>query len=345
MIKVKSTPEKSKAISQKINRIFEEADINPNPMNYLVWYHYFIGENQELVKEINALPEGAKSFNDSLGLRFYEQYLETPEPKEAIDYEFAMKKFVDTVLYKMNDLNIDISSQTKQINDFAQELKDSPATKKDIEKLTDSIISAAENMENHTMQMSHEVHNSSEEVKQLRKELNEARRDAMTDELTQLGNRKAFNNLIQDLSIHHQHNPEPFCLILTDIDHFKSVNDTYGHTIGDSILRYYAKVMKKDAQPNERICRYGGEEFAIILKNTSLDEATARAEQIRQELEAVRLTLKGSSEPIKPITASFGISFFHGEHDDLDSFINRADQSLYAAKHAGRNNVMHEMLI
>ena len=111
------------------------------------------------------------------------------------------------------------------------------------------------------------------------------------------------------------------------------------------MLRYYAKILQQDLTAKERVCRYGGEEFAILLRDTSLDEATQRAEKIRQNIENARLTLKDSSEPLKPITASFGISFFHGEEDSIDGFVKRADESLYAAKEAGRNTVLNEMLM
>ena len=345
MIKTKSTPEKSREVYSKVNKIFEETQIHPSPLNYVVWYHYFLGENKALIDEINQLPKGAKSYNDRLGNRLYEEFIEQSDSKEAQEYDYAVKKFFDNIIYQMNDFSQGVQTQSNKIGNFAKDMKNNRVKPEDIEKVAESILAAAESMQHSSEHMRDEVKNSSEEVKKLRKQLDEAKKEAMTDELTQVGNRKAFNNLIQDLTIEHLHEPESLCLIMTDIDHFKSFNDTYGHPVGDSVLRYFANIIKKNTNHNETVCRYGGEEFAILLRGTNLEQASERAEEIRQQIEAARLTLKNSSEPIRTITASFGISHFMGEHDNLDDFINRADKSLYAAKEAGRNTVIHEHML
>ncbi|MEA1990362.1 MAG: GGDEF domain-containing protein [Pseudomonadota bacterium] len=342
MIKIKDTPAKSREIYAKISTLFSEADINPTPMNYLVWYHYFVGENIPLVDEINNLKGGAKSFTDRLGFRLYEQLIEEPESEAEKEYDFAVRKFVDGIFHKMNHFSTKIEDQSTQIGTYAQGLKNPHINASELEKIAEYITTAAAKMQTSTNEIRDEVQNSSDEVSQLKKQLDEARAEALTDDLTQIGNRKAFNSTIQDLTIEHSTSTEPLCLIMTDIDHFKSFNDTYGHPVGDSVLRYFANIMRADAKDNETVCRYGGEEFAIILKNSSIENAVERAEQIRTQLQAARLTLKGSSEPIKTITASFGVAQFKNTDDELEEFINRADKSLYAAKEAGRNTVMHE---
>jgi len=345
MIKVKNSPEKSLEIYQKIATIFEEVKINPTPLNYVVWYHYFLGENTDLSNEINALRDGAKSYTDRLGFRLYEQFIEESESSEQQEYDYAVRKFVNSMLHKMNSFSKDVNAQSLQIGTFAKDLKNPLLQSEELETIAEEILSAANMIQNSTEEIQNEVQNSSEEVYLLKKQLDEARAEALTDDLTQIGNRKAFNTTIQDLTLEFSQTEESLCLIMTDIDHFKKFNDTYGHPVGDSVLRYFANIMKKETNENETVCRYGGEEFAIILKNTTLEEAAERAEQIRQQLEETRLTLKGSTEPIKKITASFGVSYFNTEEDDIESFIERADKSLYAAKEAGRNTVIHEQVL
>lgn len=345
MIKQKNSPEKAKQIFAKIDKIFSEAEISPTPVNYVVWYQYFLAENQALVNEINALPDGAKSFTDRLGARLYEQFIEEQESQEEIEYNFAVKKFVDNILHKMNDFSDGVKNRSQQIGDYAKDLHNAEANQNKIQEIAQFIIQEADNMQKSTDEIRNEVKNSTEEVKSLRAQLEKVQKEALTDELTQIGNRKAFNSLMQDLTIEFEQLPQSLCLIMTDIDHFKSFNDTYGHPVGDSVLRYYANILKKDTNENESICRYGGEEFAIIIKNTTLEEAAKRAEQIREQIEAVKLTLKDSSEPIRTITASFGVSHFNGNTDNIEEFIERADKSLYAAKEAGRNTVMHENML
>ncbi len=342
MLKPKSPPQQARAINQKINKIFEEADINPTPMNYLVWFHYFLNENTDLIREINALPNGAKSYYDRLGVRLYEQFIEPEESKEEAQYDYAVKKLVDATLFNMNQLSSGMDMQSHSIEGLVNDIKSAGGNKKDLAAIADSIMEATKAMQQHTSQIHEEVQSRSDEVRELRRKLVEAKKESLTDDLTRIGNRKLFNNLIQDLTLKQKYQPEPICLIMTDIDHFKSFNDTYGHTVGDSVLRYYANILKENLTEQEHVCRYGGEEFAIILRNTSLDEAAQRAEKIRKSIASARLTLKGSKEPIKTITASFGVSFFRGDDDNFENFIDRADKSLYAAKEAGRNTVKLE---
>lgn len=343
MLQLTSAPEQAKEISLKVNKIFAEADINPTPMNYLVWFHFFLGENTQLRKEIMELPNGAKSYTDRIGERIFEQLIEPEDTQEEIQYDYAVKKFVDSTIFKVNQLNNDIHSQSNNIDEMVSELKTAALSKKELAELADSIQQTASSMQQNTLQIHEEVQSRSAEVRELRLKLMEAKKESLTDELTKIGNRKLFNSIIQDLTLKQKHQPEPLCLIMTDIDHFKSVNDTYGHLVGDSVLRYYANILKGHIKDNEHVCRYGGEEFAVLLRNTSLNEAAQRAEQIRKNIADARLTLKGSKEPINPITASFGVSFYHGDSDDFEAFIERADKSLYSAKENGRNQVRLEM--
>jgi diguanylate cyclase len=278
-------------------------------------------------------------------LRLYEQFIEEAESKEEVEYDFAIRKFVDGILHKMNDFSSHMGDQSTQIGSYAQALKKPNIQTHELENIAEYITTAAATMQNSSTKIRNDVENSSNEINELKKLLDEARAEALTDDLTQIGNRKAFNSTLQDLTIKHSKTEEPLCLIMTDIDHFKKFNDTYGHPIGDSVLRYFAKTMQKDTTENESICRYGGEEFAIIIKNSSIEASTKRAEQIREQLQSSRLSIKGSSKKIDTITASFGVAQFYGSEDDLENFISRADKSLYAAKEAGRNTVIHEKMI
>jgi len=164
----------------------------------------------------------------------------------------------------------------------------------------------------------------------------------MQDELTEVGNRKAFNNAIQELMLDASENSSTLCIILNDIDFFKKFNDTYGHLVGDSVLRYYASLMKKSTSQNETICRYGGEEFAILLANSSLEEARIRSEQIRKAIQAAHLKRKDEDKPISTITASFGVACYKTNQETADDLIARTDKALYHAKSNGRNQVVLE---
>ena len=340
MLKVKAQPSQAKEINRKINKIFDKTDINPTPMNYLVWYHYFLGENQALIDEIKLLSRNNQTFNDRMGVRLYEEFIEAYNPDEE-KYEFEVKNFVDNIVYSMNALNEDLKKRSHDIEELSEEMLTSgePETEKNSKKLKQ----VAELIQTNSSRVHSNLVSNAKEINKLKRQLDEARKEILIDELTELGNRKAFNSLLQDLTIYHKYKPEPMCLIMTDIDDFNEFNRTYGHQIGDSILRYYAKIIKELTNNNAKVWRYGGEEFAILLRNSSLDEAIQKAEEIRQALQAVKLSLKDSKDVIKTVTASFGIAFFHGDDDTMHTFIDRADNSLLQAKQSGKNQVRHEM--
>jgi diguanylate cyclase len=134
---------------------------------------------------------------------------------------------------------------------------------------------------------------------------------------------------------------EPLCLLMLDIDHFKSFNDTWGHQTGDQVLRLVAMTLRSNIKGKDIAARYGGEEFAAVLPQTDLEGAIIVADNIRKAIQAKELLKRSTNEKLGRITASFGVALFrHG--DTAASIIERADRCLYAAKHAGRNRVMSE---
>ncbi len=342
MIKVQDKPEQAKKIYSQIDALFKKHNITPLPVNYLVWYHYFKGDIQPLNTEMTSILENPSQFTDRLGLRLYEQFLEQEELEAENKYDFAMRQFVDDIIQKLGDWNENLEKQSAEMGYCAIKLNDSETSSEELEEMAKYIAQTALQIQSSNEQIREEFKDNSNEIHELRKQLQQAKAEALQDELTQIGNRKAFNASLMDLAIEHKAKPHSLCLIMTDIDHFKSFNDTYGHPVGDSVLRYFSNIMRKSSQDNEVLCRYGGEEFAILLKNSSIEQAALRAEQIRAQIEKARLTLKNSNEPIKTITASFGISHFKGAEDELEDFIQRADENLYKAKQSGRNQVVHE---
>jgi diguanylate cyclase len=126
-----------------------------------------------------------------------------------------------------------------------------------------------------------------------------------------------------------------------DIDHFKRVNDSFGHLVGDKVIKHIAATIKKQAAEHHLVARYGGEEFAIIMPDTKSAEAYDLLEKIRQVLEVSSLTYKGNTEAIGKVTVSSGIASLQAS-DGAYSIILRADKALYRAKETGRNKVVVE---
>lgn len=158
---------------------------------------------------------------------------------------------------------------------------------------------------------------------------------AATDSLTGLLNRHAFE-LMFEQAVHETHRTKaPLAMMLLDIDHFKQINDNHGHLAGDRVIMHVARMLENSLRSGDVLCRWGGEEFLILLKQTSLDAAQGVAEKLRKAMAAEQITLGSQT---CSITGSFGVAEFAGA-ETLVHFFARADRALYLAKSGGRNRV------
>jgi two-component system, cell cycle response regulator len=166
------------------------------------------------------------------------------------------------------------------------------------------------------------------------KQLARAQAEALIDPLTGLANRRAFDLELRRLETHCQRFPTSYCVVMIDIDHFKQVNDTWGHEVGDAAINQVARVLESFCGPNDIVSRYGGEEFGMVLPDTMLEQAVTRLERLGQ-------TIATTSCHIGParfnITVSMGVASL--ESTAPQNLLNEADQALYLAKAAGRNRI------
>jgi two-component system cell cycle response regulator len=179
-------------------------------------------------------------------------------------------------------------------------------------------------------------------IKQLQNDLEQAndrlRRMAITDALTGLHNRRHLEELLRDTWEHSQRLHEPFACAMFDLDRFKAVNDTYGHQAGDEVLKQLADILRDSAREIDRVGRYGGEEFMILLPGTVLDAAVTFADRARQEVERHTFTFAGGT---LRRTISVGVAAWpHPRIRDCEALVRAADDALYVAKETGRNRVV-----
>ncbi len=162
---------------------------------------------------------------------------------------------------------------------------------------------------------------------------------AITDQLTGLHNRRYMSRHLDTLIASAHRSGKPIAFLIMDIDYFKSVNDTYGHDIGDEVLRDFAGRIAANVRGIDLACRYGGEEFVVVMPDTDIAFAYAVAERLRKSVEANPFVI--SRAPGKAnVTISIGIAGSEGHMDSADALLHRADQALYRAKREGRNRVI-----
>ena len=179
------------------------------------------------------------------------------------------------------------------------------------------------------------------QVLQLRNNLERSEEAGMRDAVTLIGNRRYFDATFADELERARRSGEPFCLALADLDRFKLVNDRFGHLVGDRLLRLFAEILVQNVRGQDRVARFGGEEFAVMFPGASLEDAAAATERIRKALASKQWTVGPTGESVGLITASFGVAKLRADETGAE-LIKRADDRLYDAKAKGRNCVIAE---
>lgn len=200
------------------------------------------------------------------------------------------------------------------------------------------LMTENEKMQREAGTLKKSLESSQSQIEKLRASLSAAEELSVRDELTALLNRRGFDMQLASTLQKAQTSGKPLCLAMSDIDHFKKVNDTFGHLVGDEILKMFSGLLSASVTEKDVVARYGGEEFAIVLPETTLDEARQIVEKIRTKFEAKKLAVNKSGQMIGKVTASFGLAQF-SEGDTPRTLVWRADAKLYEAKSGGRNRV------
>jgi diguanylate cyclase len=211
----------------------------------------------------------------------------------------------------------------------------------DVRKLVDGLVAATRAMEHRAKSLEGELQISSQQVSELRNKLADVRKESMTDPLTNIANRKAFDEAIRTAMEAVTTDGEAVTLLLCDIDHFKAFNDNWGHLTGDQVLRLVAQCLSDNVKGRDTAARYGGEEFAVLLRGTGLEAATRVANQIRANVESKKLVKKSTGDILGSITISIGVAQI-APGETAESTVRRADACLYGAKHSGRNLVVNQ---
>lgn len=292
----------------------------------------------ELVSEMRSRVQGEKNEMEAFLMQLTERLQE-------IDVSFQQNASRERESYAGGrELDVAVTQQMEDIEESVSQAQDLETLKSTVQSRVDTIRahmqqfrlaeeSRVKQMEQQVEQLHGRLHSVQSESDQLRQRLKQQRDQAMVDPLTGIPNRLAYNDRLEQEVARWLRYDSPLVLTVWDVDHFKLINDTYGHQAGDKVLSVIAKLLHKQVRDTDFVARYGGEEFVLLLPETSLENAAVVGEHLRKSVEECEFHFRGKRVPI---TISCGMSQF-AEGDTAEKVFARADKALYKAKENGRN--------
>ncbi len=254
----------------------------------------------------------------------------TKEAREAIQ---ALVEGVGRACLEHGRVDAPLRAQATRLRDAAA--TDSISDLK--REATEFASTVVEYLEAQNQRLSEQTRDLRERLSKLEVELDDARKEGGTDPLTKLANRRTFDTTIERQITYTTVLGRPLCLVMVDIDRFKSINDRHGHPVGDQVICAVSNCLAKAfPRRSDLVARYGGEEFACVLPETSLENARTLAERMTAAIRG--LTIETASERFK-VTVSAGVTVL-GSGEGVAELVARADQALYAAKEGGRDRVV-----
>lgn len=345
--------------------------VRPSPLNFTLWYEYVRGRHPALKADIDALIDRGEPFTEALGNELHLRHLAVrqPEGPEAVArLRESLEEMAEWLAQShdappsdaegMGEEPVIWSDETiaradrEALARLVQRLRgDLEAAARHRDRVSTHIARAAERVaalvgivtaESETLAgrnaaFASELRETRQAVGALERRLAVATVEGATDGLTGLPNRKEFDRALDAAIRTATVTGAPLCLVLADIDHFKRFNDTFGHPVGDQVLRLVARELSENVKSTDTTARYGGEEFAILMPGVEAPGAALIIERLRATLAKRTLVRRATRETIGQVTLSFGLTAWRDE--DAASLVARADQALYRAKRTGRNRL------
>jgi diguanylate cyclase len=303
------------------------------PRNYELFYEAYIGSNPALSRELAAL--GARATQEELDA-IGEQYFGKLQSRAIERAHSRLITELDSLLRMLRQEQNSLESYNKLLGETYVQISNKSSNSADLLRNAIEILTQATGdamaVGEKTVESVTQKH---QEMDQVRRELDEYKRIANTDSLTRLANRRAFDDRLTGV-FNNSARASLTALILIDIDHFKKINDTYGHPIGDKILATVGSVIRANVRKDAFVARTGGEEFAVIIEGNTAEEVNQICEGVRIALETMPFKNSKTGINYGPITISLGFCM-GADAEDAGELYSKSDIALYCAKNAGRN--------
>ena len=326
------------SLARRAVEAMEAASVWPTPLNFELWLQYLGDPEGALGREIHRMLAAGEPFTEEVAEVLAAEYLPRGRLTEEIrDAGRVLDRELSSVTEAISRAHQAQSDYGRTLEGAAGSL-DAAEGAPQLRAIVSSLSSATQKIRNDNETLEKKLEASTREIARLSEHLEQVRRDSMTDALTNLANRKAFDEQLDSACEAALSQGARLSLAVLDIDHFKRFNDTWGHQTGDQVLRYVASVLGKAARGGRVAARYGGEEFAIIFPGDTLPEVEAVLEGLRKEIGSRSLRRRSTNDDLGAVTVSIGFAHWRGGETPA-SLLGRADAALYASKRSGRNRV------
>uniref|UniRef100_UPI003561BB9B diguanylate cyclase n=1 Tax=Desulfosarcina sp. TaxID=2027861 RepID=UPI003561BB9B len=274
-----------------------------DPLNYCIWYEYVSGHNEELKAAIDNHLEKGETFSTEINQQFFSQYIATDQERLTTLVRKELNKVFAEIIGTMNTADQFYSQSANNMQAINEAIV--PNLPQDqLKTIVKQIKNEITSLEGSSSSFREQLQQANSEIEQLKNKMALYRTESLKDPLTQIGNRRGFDKALSENIAHAQADGTSLCLIIADIDFFKKVNDTYGHLVGDNVIRMVAATLKDSIKGKDLAARIGGEEFAILLPDTPVDGAMKLANDIRLAFERLDLKKKSTGESLGKITLS-----------------------------------------
>jgi diguanylate cyclase len=326
-------------LARKALEAMERHQIWPTPLNFELWIHFIGDPDGDLGKEMQRLLVAGEPFTEMVAEELAASFLPKARLNEQIrDAGDQLSRELASVAKAISAAQKSSSTYGETLADVSRGLSTSETDAPDLRQIVDTLSTATRRVQRVNTSLERQLKDSTAEVSRLREHLEQVRRDATTDALTSLANRKAFDDELARACAEADANGQPLALAVIDIDHFKTFNDTWGHQTGDQVIRYVASVIGRMAPRPRFAARYGGEEFGLVFPGESAAMVRKTLEEIREEVCSRILRRRSTNEELGAVSVSAGYAE-RRPGESAHSLMERADAALYDSKRGGRNRV------
>jgi len=325
-------------LARRVVDEMEAAGVWPTPLNFELWTHALGQPESSLAGEIQRMIAAGEPFTEAVTDALAAEHLPRSRLTEQIR---DAGRVLDRELSSVSDVIAEAHRTQAAYGQTLEQAATNIETAADgdgLQTIVSDLTSATRQVQHETESLEKKLEVSTQEIVRLREHLETVRRDAMTDALTDLANRKAFDDHLAAACDKAETEGSALTLAVLDIDHFKRFNDTWGHQTGDQVLRYVASVLGRAAANPRFAARFGGEEFALVFPFESVAMVEAAIENVRTEIASRLLRRRSTNDELGAVTVSAGFAV-RKRGETASAFLERADAALYASKRTGRNRV------